>query len=483
MVSQAENIIFRDGMPQRAEPFNPVYDPPSVPPYCLLNAQIGETNYWIYAGSSTTYAVQSTVHTDITHASGLQTNMDVSKFSLGLLNGVPYFNNALNEPMYWDGNVVNKFVTLPGWVATESCAALVAHRFHLFALGIDGPAGNFPDQVKWSDAAAPGNVPSTWVAAPTNEAGDSTLSDTPGAIITGANLRDALMIYKNGSIHRADYIGGQEIYGFRTLFVEAGALSRHAVADINGRHLVVTDGDIVVTDGTNISSIAERRRKRFLFNQIDQDNFQNLVVTYNRAKNEAWICFPESANSLCTRAMIYDVANDAWGDRELPGIAFAANGIINDTASDETWDVDEQVWDADTSIWNSVNFSLSSRDLVIADPTATRILDVGKGAESMRSILSRYSMDFGEGERLKFIKRIHLRIDADPAVEFKVRIGTQMATEDSILWGATQTYNSNQQYANVLAMGRYVSWEISVNNSAPFRITGIDIEYELRGYH
>jgi hypothetical protein len=483
LVSQADNIIFREGIPQRAPSVQAVYDPPTVGPYCLLNAQISGTNFWIYAGSSAVYAVQTTVHTDVTHASGIQTNTDVSKFTLDLLNGVPVFNNALDEPQYWDGNVANNFLDLPGWIATETCKVLVPHRFHLFALGIDGPAGDFPDQVKWSDAAAPGNVPSSWTAAATNEAGDTILGDTPGEIISGANLRDALMIYKSGSTHRADYVGGQEIYAFRTLFVEAGALCRHAVADINGRHLVVTDGDIIVTDGTNIRSIAQNRRKRFLFNQLDQDNFQNLFVVYNRALNECWVCFPEAGNSLCTRAMVYDVANDAWGDRELPGIAFAANGLINDTATDETWDADSDAWDGDSSPWNQVNYSLATADLVLADPTTPDLLEVGRGTQSLTSTLSKYSMGFGEPGRFKFLKRVHFLIDAETAIDFEFRIGTQQAAEGTITWQAPVTFNSDDQFVNVLATGRFVSWELKALTDSPFRVTDIAFEYEWRGYH
>lgn len=481
--TQADNIVFRLGMAERAPSVVAVYDPPSVAPYALLNAQIDGTNFWVYAGASSIYAVQTSVHTEITHASGQQTQTDIEKLSLGLLNGIPFFNNTLDEPMYWDGNVANDFLDLPGWTATETCSFMVPHRFHLFAFGIDGPSGAFPNQIKWSDAAAPGNVPASWTAAATNEAGDTVLADTPGVLITAANLRGSLMIYKNGSTHVADYVGGQEIYAFRTLFVQSGALCRHSVVDVNGQHLVVTDGDIVLTDGSNIRSIAQNRRKRFLFNQLDQDNYQNLFVVYHRSKNEVWICFPESGNEFATRAMIYDVANDAWGDRELPGIAFAAAGIINDTAADETWDADTDTWDSDTTLWNAENFSLATEELVLADAATPDFLEVGRGDESLTSTLAKYSIDFGEPERYKFVKRVHLQVEALPSVDFSVRVGTQRSSEDSITWGTAQTYNSDDSFVNVLAMGRLISIEISVTTTQPFKITGVDLEAELRGYH
>ena len=481
--TQADNVLFRQGIAERAPNTIAVYDPPSVAPLMLLNAQIGGTNFWIYAGESSTYAVQTSVHSDITHASGLQSNTNTGRLTLGLLNGVPFFNNSLDEPMYWDGNPANNFVDLPDWTATETCRFMVSHRFHLFAFNISGPGGDYPNQVKWSDAAAPGNVPSSWTASASNEAGDTTLSDTPGELITAANLRGSLMIYKNGSTHVADYAGGAEIFQFRTLFTQSGALCRHAVTDINGRHFVVTDGDVVLTDGQQIQSIVQNRRKRFLFNQLDQDNFENTFVVFHRAKNEVWLCFPEAGETRATRAMIYDIANDAWGDRELPAVAFAATGIINDSAADETWDSDSEVWDADLTEWNKQNYSLATQDLVLCDASTPDFLEVGRGSGTLTSTLAKYDIDFGEPERFKFVRRVHLRLDADSSIDFSVRIGTKAALGDAVTWTATATLNSDDSYIDVYALGRFISIEIAATTATTFKITGLDIDAELRGYH
>ena len=471
-------------MAERADSSVAVYDPPSVAPYQLLNTQIDGTNFWIYVGATSAYAVETSNHTDITHASGQQSNVEVSKLSLGLLNGVPFFNNSLDEPMYWTGDVGTNFVDLPGWTATETCDFMVPHRFHLFAFAIDGPSGNFPNQVKWSSAAAPGNVPAEWTASASNEAGDNVLSDTPGVLVTAANMRGSLMIYKNGSTHIADYVGGAEIFAFRTLFVQSGALTRHSVVDINGRHFVVTDGDIIVTDGQSINSIAQGRRRRALFNALDQDNFGNLFCVYYRQKNEVWLCYPEAGNSLASRAMVYDVANDAWGDRELSGISFGATGIINDTATDETWDSDSETWDSDLTEWNKQTYSLATEELVLADNTTPDFLEVGRGTQTLTSTLARHDIDFGEPERFKFVKRIHVRVDEPTAgVSFGLRVGTRNATGESISWGASQSMVSSDGFVNVLATGRYISVEITATTTTAFKISGIDIEAEMRGYH
>lgn len=482
--TQGDNCVFRQGFAERAPGTLEVYDPPQTAIYNLLNAQIGGINYWIYHSADKSHAVETSNHTDITHASGLQAAAETYLWTSGLLNGVPFANNSLDAPMYWDGDVGNKFVDLPDWPAGTVCNALVAHKYHLFALGIDGPSGDFPMQIKWSDAAAPGSVPAAWTAAADNEAGDSELAETPGALVTALSLRGSLMIYKNGATYVADYLPeSDEIFTFRLLFSQAGALARHGVADVNGQHFIVTDGDIVLTDGVNIRSIAQSRRRRFLFNQLDQDNFRNIFAIYNRAQNEVWLGFPEAGESLCTRAMIYDVSNDAWGDRELPSIATAAPGIINDTAPDESWDSDSEVWDSDLTEWNRQSYSLATESIVLADPNTPDMLQVGEGSQSISSTLAKYGLTFDAPERLKFVKRVHVRMDAPTSVDFELRIATQMTPEGAITYTNPVTFNSDQQFINVIAQGRYIGIEIKATTDQSWSCMGVDIEAELRGYH
>ena len=480
---QADNIVFRNGIANRAPSVAAVYDPPSVAPLIAQNVQIENVNYWIYAGATASYAVTGATHTVITHASGQASQTDVDRLSLILLNGVPIFNNATDEPMYWDGNISNDYVDLPGWTASETCRFMVPHRFHLFAFAIDEAAGFFPNKIKWSGAAAPGNVPSSWTAATTNEAGDTTLSDTPGELISAANLRNSLAIYKKNSTHLCDYVGGTEVFAFRTLFSQAGALTRHAVADINGAHLVVTDGDVIIHDGQSIRSIAKNRRRSFLFNALDQDNFNNLFCVFNKQENEVWICFPETGATYASRAMVYDIANDAWGDRELDGIAFGATGIVSDDAPDETWDNDSEVWDDDASIWNTVNYSLANEALVLVDNSNTQFLEVDSGASTLSSTFVKNDIDFGEPERLKFVRRVHVRVEADTAVDFTVRVGARDSTGGAYTYTAAATMNSDDQYIDAMVLGRLIAVEVTSSTDKPWRLTGLDLEAEVRGYH
>src|SRR5690606_17349427 len=152
------------------------------------------------------------------------------------------------------GDVGTPFAELPDWPEGTTCKSIVAFRQFLNALDIDGPGGHFEKQVKWSNAAEPGAVPDSWTPAADNLAGDAILSDTPGPVLCAVPLRGSLLVYKRSGTYAMDFVADlDQVFVVRTLFSSSGALTRHAVADLNGQHFVVTDGDIILTNGTNRS--------------------------------------------------------------------------------------------------------------------------------------------------------------------------------------------------------------------------------------
>jgi hypothetical protein len=385
--------------------------------------------------------------------------------------------------MYWPGAPASPFLELPDWPATTICKALVAHRYHLFALDIDGPGGTFPMQLLWSDAAEPGAVPASWTPAADNEAGSADLSDTPGPLLTAQSLRGSLLIYKRSATYAADYVGGNQVYDVRPLFTSSGALTRHAVADVNGQHFVVCDGDIILTDGTSRRSVAQGRMRDFVFQQIDMTNYEALFVLYNRAKNEVWVCFPEAGETLCTLAAVYDLSGDTWAARSLPSVSCAAIGVVNDVAESEAWDADAESWDDDLSLWNQQNFNLATEALILGEPTTPAMIQVETAdAVAVQATLGKYDMTFGEPERVKFAKRLHVRALAGYGTLF-VRAGARMTPSGSITWSNEVTLTEPEQIVNLFAQGRYISVEIRSQGVELWRISGFDIEAEVRGYH
>jgi hypothetical protein len=481
--THGRNVQMRKGFAARVFGSRDVYGTLPVDVLHMLNARISTTNFWLMFGADEIHALETSNSDDVTPAGGLTAVSQPWQIASTLLNGVPCFTNGLDAPHYWAGNPVTPFVELPDWPSGSRCASIVAFKFHLFALSMTESGGDFPAKIMWSAAAEPGTVPSSWTPAADNEAGDAPLAETPGPTLMGIPLRGSLLVYKRSSTYVVDYIGGSsdEIFSVRPLFTSSGVLTRRGGCDINGQHFLVTDGDIILTDGTNRRSVAQGRMKEALFSQLDQDNYENLFVNYHRAKNEAWVCFPVAGSQYCTKALVYDVSNDAFGERDLDDVTCAANGIVNDQAISEDWDDDLGDWDDDGSYWNAQNFSFATESIVLGHGTAATMQDTDD-AVSLAATLGKYSMDFGDGARLKFVKRVHLRKPVGSGTLF-VRVGSQMATDSAINWGPEIEVPEGENIANATCdQGRFISLEVRSEDAEVFTLTGVDIEAELRGY-
>lgn len=480
--TRGQNVHMRKGFAERIGGSRAVYGTLSTNIQRLMNARLGSTNWWLYWGLNSVYAKETSNDYDLTPGGGLQSITNPWEIRPVVLNGVPVFTNGLDLPQYWDGNPANNFADVPNFPAGTICKSMAAYKYHLFALDIDGPGGTFADQILWSNAAEPGAIPDTWTAAATNQAGDAILGDTPGPCMCAVPLRGSLIVYKRSSMYSVDYVGGGDVFAISPpLFSSSGALTRHSVVDINGQHFVVSDGDVLLTDGTNRRSVANGRMRDALFSQLDQDYYENLYCIFHRAKNEVWVCFPEAGNQYPTKAFVYDVHNDAFGERDLEsGHTHAAIGLVNDTAVSDVWDDDSDTWDSDTSKWNDVNYSFATESLVTAAGTAMTMHDTDDNQSPAASV-GKYDMTLGNPERVKLVRRVHLRLSSGFGTVY-VRVGARMTTQGAISWETERALTEPADYVNCLRKGKYISVEVRSEDSNIWQLSGFDFEYDEGGY-
>ena len=357
------NVLTRGGFAQRVPGSRSVYTTAlgvAAPGQLLhaVNCEVSGTNYWlVFEDDGTAWAIEGANATQIDN-SLLAAVTDPVDFSSTLLNGVPIISNGADEPVYWAGS---NLATLTDWTATETCRFITAFQYHLFALDISGPGGTFPSMLRWSDAAAPGTIPASWTPSASTEAGDVELSDSPGRLLCAYPLRDSLIIYKRSAMYQAKYVGGDNVFNFRKVQAASGALTRRSVCDVNGQHVVVTDGDIIQTDGSNRRSLGEARVKDWLFNQLDQSTYDNLFCSYNRSRSEVVIGFPSTGNTFCDTALVYNVELDRFGVRDLDQVTHAPVGFVNDTTESNTWADRTETWAAAVGPWGGSTVYLGTR--------------------------------------------------------------------------------------------------------------------------
>ncbi len=444
--------------------------------------------YWLYAAGAGIGVTDGAAHFDVTPTPA-PSSIWPTVWTEAFLNTLIAINNQVDPPWYWNGDTASPLLPLPGWPAGRTCNALRAYKNNLLALGTYGAGGDFIDQILWSQSAAPGQVPQDWTPLPTNDAGDNVLADTIGALLDGQAFRDSMMLFKEHSTYLMNFIGGNFVFNFRQLFTTSGILAPNCAAEYLGNVIILTDGDLIRTDGVAAQSLIDKRMRSFIFNNIDSDNYQLAFMVSYHTDNQVWCCFPEVGESECTLALVWDATDDSFGIRELsPKTSHIARGQVGNVTGIIDWDGDAQAWDADATNWNSALFNPTEDSLLQADRINTKLYAINEGqtfaGQVIQSRLERVALDFGDAELVKLVKSIILRLSAPAGTVFTIRLGSSDAPSDPVNWSSPVTFTSgvDDPRIDVFAQGRYIAYSIENEQDVlPWYVWGIDFEYDWQG--
>lgn len=479
-LSLAHNVHTRKGYPSRIGGRRVAYSGFGSGTLHLMNFNLNTFNWWLSLKANTISARQGGSTFDVSF-SGQQTISQPYEWSSGLLNGIPVFTNGKDPILFWDGDGANDALAVPGWPVGTVCKALAVFRYHIFALNIDEAAGTFENKIIWSDAAEPGTLPTSWTPASNNEAGSTLLADTPGRCICGIPLGTQLMIYKPQSIYAIEYFGQQpqRIFDNRPVVRTAGALSTHCVLEMGTRHLVVGNEDIVLTDGINVTSIAENRIKTFLSNSIDETNQLNAFVIRDINRREVWVCVPEAGSTFATVAHIWDERRDEWTTRDLNNVSHGIVGIVQDTTPSDIWDDDSAPWDSDSTPW-TVSASPARGKVVLAEPTALYLEDTFD-ITTITSNIQKTDLDFDDDQQIKLTSRVWVEGSGPGLSDITVRLGSRNDTDEDtpIAWSVYKP--RDKQGTPIEVSGRFISVDIQATTDKAFTVNRIIIEAVYNG--
>ena len=493
--TQGNNVHFREGFAQRSLGEKQIY------PNLLTNLRNiinlvdnAGNNYWVYTGEDKVTAVSVATHSDITPVGGLVARNDPNTYTTSLLNNLLIWSNGDDTPKFWDSVPANPMLELTGWIAGDRAEVVRPFKNHLFAGDMtESIAGRLPNKIKWSDAAEPGTVPPGWTPTAAGDAGDVELSDTPGPIIDFLPLRGSLMIYKQHSTYICEFVGGQFVFSFRKVFLTSGVLARNCIAEYNGKHYVLTDDDIVVHDGNTITSLLDNRARRAVFANLDASNFQSSFVINFEKRKELWFCLPSAGNFFADTAVIYNLQEDAWSQRDLVDVAHGNIGLVNDVVISSDWDNQTDLWNLSQRSWNQQLENQAEQSIVLAStdelvPTDSRLLEADMPSDfdglPINGLLQKLEMHFDEPDRVKLVKRCYPKIEANDGTQVAIRLGGSDHPGGAITWSQPFTFiKGGLERVDAFAQGRYISFELASSGINPWQLIGFDLEVEMRGYH
>jgi hypothetical protein len=505
--TNGKNVRMLDGIAQKMLGHVATYGTPGVAPYWLLPVPTTAEYRWLYASLTKVYTVDSAgTHTDITRTSGgdYAATLDTS-WTGGLLNGIPVINNGVDVPQMWNSPVpATKLVALSNWNANWIAKSLRPYRSYLFAMDVTETGTRYPHKVRWSHPALPGAVPASWDETDTTkDAGQVTLSDTGGFVLDSLPLRNTNVVYKEDQIWGFQFVGGNKIFEPVRILSEVGAMSRECAVPFFSRgvlmHAVFGADDLLVHDGNSARSIANKKVKRWLFNQIDPGNFERCFVVANYAMNEVWFCFPSTSESLANWALPWSWVDDSFGlPRELPSVRHIASGLNSYTDVSDVWDSDSATWDSDSTLWDERAYGAAARRLIMGVPSGPTLQYVDQtnqfAGSNMTVQLERTGLAFSKQARdgtlkadlkvRKLVRELWPRIEGTGGGVVNIYVGAQEEVNSAITWAGPFPFTiGTSQKINPWISGRFIAVRFESNSDISWKLHGYELELEPLGVY
>ena len=491
-----QNVAVNDGSVTNAPGHVEVFDPPTVAPYWCFPMQTETAYFWLYAGSAKIYATDGTTHANLTRQSlGADDDYSMNAQHLwngGVLSGVLIANNGVDEPQAWVtpslSQDMQNLSDVTDWDATHTCKVMRPYNNYLIALDITKGSTRYPYKVKWNAPSDPGTINGSWDETDaTVDAGENDLIKGGGFVVDGLALRDSFIIYRERSTWVMNYVGGTFVFDFEQLFESTGILAPNCAVEYKGLHYVLTQGDVIAHDGHSPKSIIDQKNRRFLFNAIDSTNYKKCFVAVNQAKEEIWICYPETGSTYVNKALVFRINDGSWMPRDLPDVSHIESGVIDETGN-TTWASDTEAWSSDTTTWNQSFYNPSDIELLMCGVSDTKLYKGASGntdnGTNKSCYIERTGLQLGAYQGVSHVHAILPKIQASNGTSISVQIGGEMQPGSGVTWSPSYTFTvgvDNIIPCNV--SGRLTAVKFSSNADISWRLQSYEIKYVEGGIY
>lgn len=457
----------------------------------LMFVTNGPTSFYVVAGLTAIYCYTGTAWVNISSAAGYAglAAGDQFKWTCCKLGNIPVFNNPISVPEYWSpqssAQVMQPIMYNAGttWAAKGwHCQAMRAHKNFLFALNMIEGGVILENNYRWSTAADNNGLPFTWDESDlAGIAGSASLLGNTGGIVDGLTLRDNFMIYSSYGVTSLRYIGGTYIWEALTLSSTQGVLNRNCIADIYGRHVFLSNNDILMTDGNSIKSIAYGVVLSKLKGLINPSKYHLCYCTVDHANKEVWFCVPIQESTFPNVAFVYNWVEDKMSMRDID-VPIAATTFGSYAFASSTWASLTRTWVQAVHSWDYNQNSPFAMTLVGVDSSTSSLhnLNTAEAPASEDFFLERVSAQLTDEIQVSTILRVfpHVRCAGSVAFQF----GSQMTINSPIVWTPEIIFNPNtERKMEIRTTGALHSWAIRAVNVVNFVYAGMDIEYIVNG--
>ncbi len=234
------------------------------------------------------------------------TPMRTETAGLLLLSG-----NRIDGLAGWSGSTAATFSVISTAVL-GGCG--VVWRGHLLQGDVTTPAdGRVSTRAQWSALGQP----QTWTGTASTGTIDL-LDENASRIQCFVPMRTSLLAYKEVGVHALGYKGHPFYFTQGVLHGQLTCLSRRAVAPIqNGdRHLVVTQENIVLWDGSSIERVGDPIVSQF-FGELNWAARDAVWAVYSSLTEEVLIGVPTGASTTPNKVWVYNLRYGSWWPQDF----------------------------------------------------------------------------------------------------------------------------------------------------------------------
>lgn len=335
---------------------------------------------------------------------------------------------------------------------------------------------------RWSAPADVNGLPFTWEEADLSTiAGIAYVSGSGGSIVDALSLRDEFVIYSNKSIDILHYVGGELIWNNQQFTSDTGLLAQNCVAEFYNQHLFLSDTDILINDGNSLRSILTRKLKTNIFSKIDSTNFQRSFCVTNLPNKEVWTCIPENGQPTPSLAIIYNWETEQVYMRSLQGYFYdGCNGPKNLTA--ETYASTASLYSDTSKNYDTDIVSPFDPTFAFVRTTDSKLYDVLQNDLTINyaTVLERLYFPLGGYGVVTSIKSVYPVIECSG--EVSIELGSSLVIGGGVNWKLAVNFSpATMKKVDIRTTGPYQCWRISSIGLTPFRLIGLQFEYEVNG--
>jgi hypothetical protein len=506
--SMALNVRFEDGRVNSAPVWRNVSNLANASPRHVTVNNTADAIVTIYTGylDGTVKTWTSSGETDVSPAGYTPTTAEAA-WSSATLAQVVYVNREDRVP--WALRPADtSFSAVTGWNSTWRTKIIRAYNSALVALNVTKGATRYPTMVKTSDLVTdPGVEPPSWDnTITTNNATENILTEMNGEIVEAQPLGNSLILYSNSETWLMTADGSAEVYSYRALPFNAGAINSNCVVQVNNRHYVFGADDLWVHDGLTMQSIADGRVRKWVFKNMNAKQASRFFTNYNPAHNtisfhfvsgDAFVKF----NSLgCNRAAVYHLTSKTWVFDDCPLVFASAYAKVS---------LQTLTWANVTSTWGTVGGSWSDlgdgfkRVMIYVGETAGALTArmyardlYGDGSvlsSSVDTVATQSSMLLRDGIDLdeldaelrgyKIVLGIYPQGRLDPSAQpMSFSFGVTDAPNVTPVFSDAQTYDALDNYKlDFTQAGRFLSMRMDYPDYKRMSLSGIDVDLDILG--